>query len=128
MSIFLDQLETKTNVQKWFKELIETYCVEKIKGKKQVTIQPWSFMLEAKSSNKFKNILICFTYYRHQQTWSRKVDDDYIKINIISGKENDIFTYRLFNDSNFERLKKILKLHIKLAKGMEEFYKFNKEK
>lgn len=38
--MYLDQLETKTNVQKWFKELAEIYCAKKEKGKKQVIIEP----------------------------------------------------------------------------------------
>jgi hypothetical protein len=121
--MYLDQLETKTNAQKWFKELAETYCVEKVKGKKQVVIEPWSYgWLQVKSNPKIikvKNTYFLFEYYFSNKLFGRDCKDDYIQISVVT--LSGTLVYSLYNDSDFERLKKILKLHIKLAKGMEEY-------
>jgi len=127
--MYLDQLETKTNVQKWFKELAEIYCVEKIKGKKQVVIEPWSYgWLKVKSNPKIlkvKRMWFIFNYYFPNKFFGKNYKDDYIEILVATPFGS--LVYKLYNDGNFESLKKLLKLYIKLAKGVEEFYKFNKE-
>lgn len=128
--MYLDQLETKTNVQKWFKELAETYCVEKIKGKKQVIIEHFSYGWLKIQSNpkilKVKRMWFIFNYYLPNKFFGKIYQDDYIEILVVTPFGS--LVYKLYNDGNFESLKKLLKLHIKLAKGVEEFYKFNKEK
>lgn len=128
--MYLDQLETKTNVQKWFKELIELYCVEEVNGKKQAIIEEFSFgWLQIKSNPKIlkvKRICFQFEYYFPNKFFGKDFEDDNLKILVITPFGSLVYT--LYNDSNFESFKKVLKLHIKLAKGIEEFYKFNKEK
>lgn len=119
--MYLDQLKTKTKVQKWFKELIELYCIEESNKKKQITIYTYSYgSLKAQSSSKIikvKNLCFDFEYFPKNE-----YSNEYIKISIIS--KYGTMVYNLYNYHNFESLKQLLKLHIKLVKNIQSIDKY----